>query len=200
MILYVTPNSPYARIARIAVREAGLLSVTTEITARNRRDDNPVLDHSPVGRVPTLVTPTGQVVTEVRYVVDTIAEIAGLHAMRSARSGQAGSAETEGLALGFLEGIAVWVRENRRGVLRSPDLLAVEARRCDRCLNALDVKVQDEMLQSLPAFASITTLAALDLMDAHKLRPSWHVAFPSLSAWFNEARTREAAATTRPIL
>src|SRR5688500_14709720 len=53
MILFYSQNSPYSRIARIALRESGLISIASERLAANRQPDNPVLEYSPVGRVPT---------------------------------------------------------------------------------------------------------------------------------------------------
>lgn len=55
MILFYTPNSPYARTARIALREWEMLERAEERLAANREANNPVLQFSPVGRVPTLV-------------------------------------------------------------------------------------------------------------------------------------------------
>lgn len=46
MQLFYSPNSPYARIARVALRETGLIEIAEETPARNRRPDNPVLAHS----------------------------------------------------------------------------------------------------------------------------------------------------------
>jgi glutathione S-transferase len=63
MKLFYTPDSPYARTARIALREYGLLASCEEIIAANRQPNNPVLEFSPVGRVPTLVA-DGFVITE----------------------------------------------------------------------------------------------------------------------------------------
>ena len=52
MQLFYTPTSPYARIARIAVIECGLLEDVDLVLARNRQPDNSTLAHSPVGKVP----------------------------------------------------------------------------------------------------------------------------------------------------
>lgn len=72
MQLFYSQNSPYARIARMAVREFGLLDRVEERKAANRQPDNPVLAFSAAGRVPTLVD-GDLVLTEARYVFDYLA-------------------------------------------------------------------------------------------------------------------------------
>jgi glutathione S-transferase len=138
MILFYTPNSPYARTARIALREWGVLEVAEERPAANREADNPVLQFSPVGRVPTLVH-ADLVITEAQSVFAYIKDFAGAgNSERMAQVDWATVAE-EGQVVGFLEGIAFWVRENRRALeARSDFLLKVERDRMLRCLNYLD--------------------------------------------------------------
>ncbi|WP_265517928.1 glutathione S-transferase family protein [Nitratireductor luteus] len=138
MILFYTRNSPYARTARIALREWGLLEAVEERAAANREPDNPVLQFSPVGRVPTLVH-ADLVITEARSVFAYIKAFAGAgYAERPTPFDWATVAE-EGQIVGFLEGIASWVRENRRAMEGQSDfLLNVERDRMLRCLNYLD--------------------------------------------------------------
>ena len=59
MKLYITPGSPYARMARIVVLEKGLESRVETITAKTRVADSPYYGINPSGRVPYLVREDG---------------------------------------------------------------------------------------------------------------------------------------------
>ena len=55
MKLFYTQNSPYARVARIAVIEANLNAEVEHVKVVNRDVDSPLLGYNPTCRVPTLV-------------------------------------------------------------------------------------------------------------------------------------------------
>src|SRR5918995_1624473 len=54
MKLYITPGSPYARMARIVILEKGLESRVEIIVAKTRVADSPYYGINPSGRVPYL--------------------------------------------------------------------------------------------------------------------------------------------------
>ncbi|WP_256973128.1 glutathione S-transferase N-terminal domain-containing protein [Nostoc sp. T09] len=113
MKLFYTPNSPYARIARVAVLELRL-GDRIEMQKVTVRDPNSnLLNYNPTGKVPTLATDDGFILSETRIIcvylnhfnpkIKLIADIS--HAFLQ---------QLEGITGGFLDGIAVWVREIRR--------------------------------------------------------------------------------------
>lgn len=55
MKLYITPGSPYARMARIVVIEKALQARVEVIVAKTRSADSPYYKINPPGRVPYLV-------------------------------------------------------------------------------------------------------------------------------------------------
>ena len=59
MKLYVTPLSPYARLARILVIEKGLQDRIEIVEAKTRTVDSPYYQINPSGRVPYLVDDAG---------------------------------------------------------------------------------------------------------------------------------------------
>ena len=59
MELYVTPGSPYARMARIVVIEKSLESRVEVIFAQTRTAGSPYYQINPSGRVPYLVRDDG---------------------------------------------------------------------------------------------------------------------------------------------
>lgn len=197
MKLFYTPNSPYARIARIALREYGVLEQASELLAANRMPDNPVLQFSPVARVPTLVH-NGLAITESRHVFRYIAGLAG----RPDTSGEDWrSIALEGQALGFLDGISAWVREKRREApQQSPFLLQVEDDRARRCLKAFEIAAADAPLPGIPCFRATALACALALMDLHALVPGWREGHGALAAWYDDQAARPSMRETAPTL
>ena len=57
--LYITPGSPYARMARIVVLEKGLEGRVETVVAKTRAADSPYYGINPSGRVPYLVRDDG---------------------------------------------------------------------------------------------------------------------------------------------
>jgi glutathione S-transferase len=200
MILFYTPNSPYARTARIALREWSVLEVADERLAANREADNPVLEFSPVGRVPTLVH-AGLVITEARSVFAYIKNFAS--AGNPERTSQLDweTVAEEGQIVGFLEGIAFWVRENRRATEeRSDFLLKVERDRMVRCLNYLDTLATARTLPTVNEFRGAALASALQLMDAHRFCSDWKTENTALAAWFEHQYDRPSMRETEPHL
>ena len=59
MKLFITPGSPYARMARITVIEKGLESLVEVIVAQTRTSNSPYYAINPSGRVPYLMRDDG---------------------------------------------------------------------------------------------------------------------------------------------
>lgn len=184
MILFYTQNSPYARTARIALREWGVLGLAEERRAANREVDNPVLEFSPVGRVPTLVH-AGLVITEAQSVFAYIKEFACAGNVERMCQVDWATVAEEGQIVGFLDGIAFWVRENRRAAeVRSDFLLNVERDRMLRCLNYLETLATTRLLPAVSEFRGAALASALHLMDTHRFCPDWKMKNKALAAWF----------------
>lgn len=198
MQLYFSQNSPFARIARIAAREMGLIQIITEFPAANRQPDNPVLRYSPVGRVPTLVD--GKIViTETKNVVQYLAAQPKARAVASVISSDWQDIMQEGQILGFIDGIASWVREDRREPeCRSTHLIEVERDRSKRCLAHLENGAASEKLGDFPIFRFIALAAGLDLMDFHQFHPAWRTDYPKLASWFVVQASRQSMRETAP--
>ena len=105
MKLYVTPGSPYARMARIVVIEKGLASRVEIITAKTRTTGSPYYGINPSGRVPYLVRDDGVGMEESALVCEYLDRLDGKPAFQldgwEAR-------RLEGLARSYLDGLSVW--------------------------------------------------------------------------------------------
>ena len=199
MKLFYSQNSPYSRIARIALRECGLLGEVSELQSVNRAPDNPVLQYSPAGRVPTLVD--GElVITEARHVFEYLVQKTATNSLELAKEKDWLGVQQEGQILGLLDGVAFWVRELRRKPeYRSSFLIGVEQDRLSRCLAYLESNASREQLPGFTTFRGMALIAALDLMKLHGFKHGWQSNHPLLSAWFDDNSRQESVIQTAPV-
>lgn len=108
MKLFYAAGSPYARIARVAVRELGLQAQVTEEEVTLRDPESTLLTYNPGGKVPTLQLDKGTILNE------TLLVLAYLDAQHSGRkllpmdgSDGFGTLARLGRAIAFLDGISM---------------------------------------------------------------------------------------------
>jgi glutathione S-transferase len=112
MKLYITPGSPYARIARVVVLEKGLESRVEIIAAQTRLADSPYYNINPSGRVPYLIRDDGVGLEESAVICAYLDHLDGNPAFDLPAGDQAWEARRlEALARSMLDGLAVWGRE-----------------------------------------------------------------------------------------
>lgn len=186
MQLYYSPGSPFARIVRMALLEAGLEIPLVETTLRDPAST--LLPHNPVGRVPTLVLDDGSALTEVTLILPFLVPQVMPTAPRDiARLGR---------VIGMLDGIAVWNRELRRPMNeRSPAMIALEETRAARTLDALEADLGgfDKVDAAWFALAS-----ALGYGERRHKTWQWRAGRPRLVAWFEAASLRPSFQATIP--
>lgn len=183
MILYIAQGSPFARILRILARERG--PRLTEVETPLRDPTAPQLAHNPAGRVPALLD-GGALICETPLILAHLGWLPSAPAALS-RLGQ---------TLALMDGIAVWNRDLRRSEHeRSPSFLALERRRAERILDALDLAVHDPF-----SVEGVALACALGYCDRrHSVFP-WRQGRDTLAAWYGTASNRPAFTETVPPL
>lgn len=191
MLLLCTPNSLYSRIIRIAAIELDVELPIEYVGVRNRADR--LLKYNPTGKVPTLVLDDGHVLAESRPIGELLERLSGKKIL--AEIGDSENRQIEGLVTGFVDGVAVWVREARRATDdQSAEILKLEMDRARRCLTIFEkISWQSRKVD----YAVISLIAALELMTM-RVDNNWQNDFPKLSVWYRLAIEKEAFATTRP--
>jgi len=198
MKLYYSQNSPYARITRVMARELGLMGSIEELPSKNRKPDNPVLRHSSVGRVPTLVE-EDLVITETGNVVRFLSSKAKLSDANLVDSKTWSEIMQEGQIVGFLEGLVHWVREDKREeVSRSDHFLEVERERARRCLSFIEGEARSGHLGEFPKFRFVALAVALGMMEQFALVAGWKDDFPTLAQWYQDMHKRASMVETTP--
>lgn len=165
MKLYVTPMSPYARLARILVIEKGLADRVEIIQAKTRTVGSPYYQISPSGRVPYLVD-DAEVGMEDSQLICAYLDGLGGKPQFHRRSHEADWAcrRLEASARSMCDGISVWVREMARPESeRSPTVLAHEVARMQRMADFFEAQVVNPVLRGEPAMAHMILAVALDV-------------------------------------
>lgn len=199
MKLYITPGSPYARMARIVVLEKGLENRVETVVARTRAADSPYYGINPSGRVPYLVRDDGVGMEESALICDYLDNLDGKSAF-GLPPGHDGleARRLEALARSMMDGLAVWSRELARPQNeRSPTVLQHEARRAERLADAWEAEIAHRWMHGALNMAQLTLACALGL-EARIPDFRWRPGHARLRDWFERFGARPSFAATAP--
>jgi glutathione S-transferase len=199
MKLYITPGSPYARIARIVVIEKRLEGRIEVIAAQTRVADSPYYRINPSGRVPYLMRDDGVGLEDSSVICAYLDHLDGRPAF-DLPAGDLGweARRLGGLATSMLDGLSVWGREVVRPQNeRSPTLIRHERDRAGRMTDLWESEIGHPMMQGALNLTQITLGCALGL-EARNPDFLWRPGHPQLSDWFAHIAARPSFAATVP--
>ena len=199
MKLYITPGSPYARMARIVVIEKGLESRVEIITAQTRIADSPYYRINPSGRVPYLLREDGIGLEESAVICDYLDSLGGRPVCGLPAGERAWEARRlEALARSLLDGVAVWGREIvRPETERSPTVIEHETRRSERLVDVWEREIAGELMRGALNRIQLTLACALGL-EARIPGFRWRAGHSALAAWFDQMAARPSFVATAP--
>ena len=180
MKLYVTPTSPYARLAMIVRLEKGLDGIEL-VWTRTRVPDDPILAFNPSGRIPFLHLDDGSGFEDTDVIVDYMDALAP--PCRFAPP--AGDAywpfrRRRAMARSMLDGVAVWAREIIRPEgERSPGIVDHERRRATRLADRFEAEI--ETFDGPLDMPQLFLFCALD-MERRLPEFDWRAGRPGLAA------------------
>jgi glutathione S-transferase len=199
MKLYITPASPYARMARIVVSEKGLESRVEIITAQTRRVDSPYYKINPSGRVPYLIRDDGVGLEESALICAYLDHFDG-NPIIDLLAGEQGweLRRLEAMARSMLDGLTVWGREiTRPKSEQSPTVIQHENDRSKRMADLWEREIDNPLMRGALNMPQLTLACALGfqprLPDFH-----WQPEHPKLRDWFGPIAARPSFATTAP--
>lgn len=201
MKLYFANTSPYARKARMTVIEKALED-RVEAIFQNPFDDSPELKTAnPLGKVPALVTDTGEAIFDSRVIcayLDTLVGRPRLYptgdALWSARVG-------ETMADGILDAAFATVMERRRPeAQQSSDWIGRWRASLDRTFTAIEAELAKggSRFDGDLTIAHIALGAALGYLDFRLPDIDWRTGNDHLAAWYHTFSTRDAMQRTAP--
>jgi len=199
MQLYISPGSPYARIARILVIEKGLSAKVEVISAKTRTTDSPYYQINPSGRVPYLVCDDGLGLEDSGLICSYLDHLEG-HPSFALAAGEAGFEvrRLEALVRSTLDGLAVLGREKwRPDNEQSPKIVLHETDRANRLLNLWEQQINHPLFHGQLNMVQIVfgcTLGFADLIPDF----SWRSSHPKLNNWFEAISARPSFLETKP--
>lgn len=199
MKLYITPTSPYARLARIVVLEKGLEAKVEVIRAQTRMPCSPYYAVNPSGRVPFLVRDDGVGFEDSRMIAAYLDGMVGQPSLMPRPSTQDWAyGRLEAAAGSMVDGISVWVREMRRPQgERSPTILAHEAARAQRLADFWEREIGHPLLQGPLNMAQMLLIAGID-QARHAGMADFEEGRPKLAIWTRRLRQRPSIQATAP--
>jgi glutathione S-transferase len=199
MKLYITPGSPYARMARIIVLEKKLDGRVEIVPAKTRSADSPYYGINPSGRVPYLVRDDGVGMEESALICDYLDRLDGKPALISSEAKPGLEARRlEALARSLCDGLAVWGRElTRPENERSPGVIEHERERMRRMAGFWEKEIGHPAMNGPLNMAQLTLACALGL-EARNPGLDWRTGHPRLVAWFERVAARPSFAATAP--
>lgn len=185
MKLYVTPTSPYARLAMIVRLEKGLADRVELVWTRTRKADDPMLAINPSGRIPFLLLDDGT------GYEDTDVIVPYLDSLVSPRRFEPPGGEAywpfcrvRAMARSMLDGISVWAREVVRPANeQSPGIIEHERRRAGRMADYFESIVGEPPLAGDLNSAQLILFCALDV-ERRLPALDWRAGRPGLADWY----------------
>ena len=199
MKLYITPGSPYARMARIMVLEKRLEDRVEIVTARTRSTDSPYYTINPSGRVPYLMRDDGVGLEESAVVCRYLDHLDGNPTCELPEGEQRWEALRLGaLASSLMDGLSVWLREARRSRNeQSPTVIRHEVDRAARLIDHWQAEIDHLWMQGKLNLAQIALVCGLG-MEARNPEFRWRAGHPTLCAWFDRMVARPSIVRTAP--
>ena len=194
MKLYVTANSPYARMARIVVLEKKLERQVEIVYPKTRTDGSPYYKVNPSGRVPYLARDDGVGMEESALICAYLG--------RPEFSLSAPEAWEEhrltGLARSWVDGVSVWNRELARPENeRSPTVIRHETHRAHRMADVWEKEIDHALMRGPFNLLQLTVGCTLGL-EARNAGFRWRHGRPKLCAWFERIAARPSFVATAP--
>ena len=199
MKLYITPGSPYARMARIMVLEKLLEDRVEIVPALTRSTDSPYYKINPSGRVPYLICDDGVGLEESTVVCRYLDHLDSNPKFELPDGEQRWEALRLGaLASSLMDGLSVWLREvGRPRNEQSPTVIRHETDRAARLIDRWETEIRHPWMQGKLCLAQIALTCALGI-EARNPDFRWREHHPTLCTWFDRVAARPSIAKTAP--
>ena len=199
MKLFYASGSPYARIARVVIRELRLENRIEEIEVTLRDPNSSLLPYNPGGKVPTLQLDDGTIVNESLLILTFLdTQHSGRKLLPMDGSDGWKTLSELGRAYAFLDAVTVWNRELRFGQ-SAPGVIALEKARADRVADGLEAALAAGAYSGPIDASQIVLGAALENFARRHKVWDWRRGRPFLSRFLDDIAQRPSfTATIQP--
>ena len=195
MQLYFTPNSPYARKARIIIHELDLKQRVQDVIISLPADDA-FRRFNPLGKIPALLLDGGSAIYDSPVICEFLDELGGGGFFP--RSGPPRWRALTLQALGDGLADAVVRRNQERRLLegrRSVEVLERQTKAIEAAFAALE---RDVMAFPAPTIGELAVVSAIGYLDLRVPEDGWRDRYPRLANWHEEFSQRPSVQATRP--
>jgi len=195
--LYISPISPYARIVAAVGILKGLDGRIEKVRARDVGVDLGALN--PLGKVPTLVTDSGEVLIESALICRYLDEIGDGPRLYGADPAECHrTLQLEALGQGVLDAAVACRMEVREHPpeKQSASWLERQHRKVEMGLAAVEGTLDE--IGATVGIPHITYACMLFFVDHHNVFETWRETHPDLATWYSEIRQHPVLTTTEP--
>ena len=197
MELFVTKNSPYARLIRALLHELCINDRVIVTLAKTRAENSPYYAVNPSGRVPYLVRDDGIGIEDSDLIGKFLCALcdSDLWAFPNGDEGWE-LRRLHSLCRSYLDGLSVWLREVARPVdAQYATLIAHEQARARRLTMLWEQEIMSPLMQGPLNRTQMTLFCALEI---EQLLPGfdWRTGHPNLSAWYERQSLRPSFSKT----
>jgi len=199
MQLLMSPPSPYARMARVAVRELGLLDRVEEVAVQTTPlDSNPqAVAANPTGRIPSLVREGAPSMYDSRVICRYLDHLAGGKLYPEARLWEVLTLEATGLGLSDSAIAMVYQARFVGSDGASAGWIEAQWQKVARSVEALEARWLSHLAGPLDA-GQIAVGCGLAYVDFRLGARDWRTAAPGLAEWFVRFGARASMQETAP--
>ena len=199
MKLYMSPASPFARKARVIIRELDLGRLVEEIPVNPAASDE-LRRTNPLGKIPALILDDGSVLIDSPVICEYLNEMGGgkfFPGMTIWRevSGRWRALTLQALGDGLADAAVALIYEKRRPEgEKSHAFIDKQTAVIARSLDALERARFAEKI----TIGEIAVGCALGYLDFREVVPGWRDTRPNLSAWYEGFAKYPSMAATAP--
>ena len=184
-VLRSSPASPFGRKVKIAAAVLGLADRIQVVKADTTDPEDSLRAQNPLGKIPALITPGGDVLFDSRVILEYLDYLAGGGRLIPADpADRFASLRLQALADGIMDAALLRRYETamRQTSERSPTWDAHQAAKIDRSLAALEASPPAEGVARIGEIAVACALGYLDL----RFEGTWRQDHPALVEWLGQ--------------
>lgn len=199
MQLITAPPSPYARKARVVLRETGLIDRVEEIDVASSplKSAPEILAANPTGKIPALIRADGPAIYDSRVITRYLDDLADANLYPTASLYEVLTLEATADAIMDATVGMVYEMRLRPEAQQSPEWLDAQWGKAARAIAAINSRWMSHLRGPLNA-AQIATSCALAYLDLRHDARDWRKDNEALAAWQAEFEARPSMIQTNP--
>lgn len=198
MHLFLSPTSPFARKAKVALIEKGLLNAIEEVRVDPWRSPAELLAVNPMSQVPTLVTDEGTALGNSDMIIQWLEQTHPEPPLLPADAAEAARVlSVAALGHGVIESMVYVVMERRKPAeQQNEDMIARRLQGIERVLTVADERF--DASQERFQLDGLNLACALEYVDLREPEFDWRVRCRKLASWQEWAAARPSLKQSAP--